>query len=532
MRTRSIHVLLLFCLSAALLHGQRFFPDDPLEVTPKPRPVKDLKNRKLSDYYDLFSNQFATLGEPQPEVGPKIRAQGVSTLGEPMEGPWWEKRHYYRRMSIEELKQGPGRGTVPDMSKKWTVVSAKNEGITPGFVIIDGNKRRFFIKFDPITNPEMATSADAIVSRLFYAMGYHVPENHVVYFSPDQLEIGGDVEISDKLGRPRKMTDRDVTEILLKVPKTEDGKYRATASLALPGKPIGPPRYYGTRTDDPNDIVPHEHRRDLRGLHVIDAWVNHDDSRAINNLDIVTEEGGIPHVKHYQLDFGSTLGSGTQQPNSPRSGAYFFTWKESAKQLFTLGAVPPYWAFADYPDYPSLGRFEWKVFDPEKWVPEYPNAAFRNRLPDDEFWGAKLVTAFTDEEIKAIVSTGQLTNKAAEEWLVECLIQRRNKIGKAYFPKVLPLDKFTIDGGEVKWEDIGAKLGYTQAAQVDLAWSRFDNNTGSKSPLGVTGPRLPNTTDGYSLLTLKSRAKPAQTIDVYVRHQGGNARIVGIERNW
>ena len=44
--------------------------------------------------------------------------------------------------------------------------------------------------------------------------------------------------------------------------------------------------------------------------------------------------------------------------------------------------------FASYPRFPSIGKIEWKVFDPERWVPEYPNPAFLNRLPDDEFWGA------------------------------------------------------------------------------------------------------------------------------------------------
>ena len=32
-----------------------------------------------------------------------------------------------------------------------------------------------------------------------------------------------------------------------------------------------------------------------------------------------------------------------------------------------------------------------------------PITAFENRLPDDTFWAAKQVMAFTDEEIRAIV---------------------------------------------------------------------------------------------------------------------------------
>ena len=114
----------------------------------------------------------------------------MSTLGEPLQGAWWVKRHYYKKMTIAELKRVPGPDVLPSASGKWTVVSAKNEGVTPGFVILDANKRRFFIKFDPLTNPQMATSADAITSRFFYAMGFHVPDNNIIYFEPDQLVLG------------------------------------------------------------------------------------------------------------------------------------------------------------------------------------------------------------------------------------------------------------------------------------------------------------------------------------------------------
>jgi len=526
------NIVLLFVVVAAA-HAQRFYPDDPLEFEPPPHPVKDIKNRKLSDYFDLLNNQFRRAGEKQPEKGPPIRAKGVSTLGEPLQGSWWMKRHYYRKMTIDELKRVPGPDVMPSTSTKWTVVSAKNEGITPGFVILDANKRRFFIKFDPLTNLEMATTADAVTSRFFHALGFHVPDNNIVYFDVDQLVLGEDVTLPGKDGKPRKMTRRDLVEILLKVPRLPDKRYRATASLTLPGKVVGPPRYSGARTDDPNDIVPHEHRRDQRGLQVIDSWLAHDDSRAINNLDTVVTEDGRTFIRHYQLDFGSTLGSGTQRANSPRSGAYYFDWGDSARQFFTLGLAPPYWQFAHYPHFPSIGKFEWKVFDPERWVPEYPNPAFLNRLPDDEFWGAKLVTAFSDEEIRAIVSMGQLSDKKAEEWLVECLVKRRDKVGRAYFAKLLPLDKFFIQNEEVAWEDLGAKLNYTQAADVSLQWSSFDNSSGVKTPIaGSTSKRIPTLASGYSCLTIQDRRKPSHTIDVFLRHGGGAGQIVGVDRNW
>ncbi|MBL8173572.1 MAG: hypothetical protein JNK48_02825 [Bryobacterales bacterium] len=526
---RYLWTLVLIPLSLA---GQRFYADDPLEFEPKPRNVPMAANRKLSDYYDLFSNQFGRPGERNSELGEPTRAKGVSTLGEPMQGAWWMKRHYYKRMSLEALQLGAG-GRTPPSEGKWTIVSAKNEGVTPGFTVVDGAKRMFFVKFDPMSNPEMATAADAVTGRLFHAMGYHVPDNYIVYFSEERLEIGKDVKITGMLGKKRPMVWADVEEILRKVPKTADGKYRATASLALPGKPIGPPRYFGTRADDPNDVVPHEHRRDYRGLHVIDAWLDHDDSRAINNIDILVKEGGAQYIRHYQLDFGSTLGSATAKANSARSGTYFFSWKESAAQLFTLGLYVPYWAKADYPKFESIGKFEYKVFDPERWVPEYPNVAFLNRLPDDEFWAAKQVTAFTDEELKAIVAKGELSDAKAAEWLWRCLVERRNKIGRAYFTKVLPFDEFRVEGGELRWTDLPAKLGYWGETAVDVQWSSFDNGAGRKSPIaGQSGTKLPAMREGYWCATLTSRSKKTQTIDVYLRYSGGETAVVGIDRTW
>ena len=512
--------------------GQRFLADDPLQSEPRPRPVGELLTRKFSDYYDLFSNQFGERGKEQPKSGPPSASQAINTMGEPLESGWWQRRHYYKRMSIEQLTNGPGHRTPPSTAGKWTVLAVKAEGVTPGFTMIDSAKRRYFVKFDPMTNPEMATAADSISARFFYALGYWVPDNYIIFFKPEQLELKEGVELADAAGKRRKMTREDLVTILKKVPLTKDGLYRATASLAVEGKPIGPPRYFGTRTDDPNDIVPHEHRRDLRGLHVFCAWLDHDDSRAINNLDTVVTTDGVPAVRHYLLDFGSTLGSGTERPNSPRSGAYYFSWKNSARQLFTLGLAPPYWAFANFPNYPAIGRIEWKVFDPEKWVPEYPNVAFLNRLPDDEFWAAKQVMAFTDEEIKAIVGVGQYTDQKGADWLIECLRERRNKIGKIYFAKVLPLDRFRIEGASLAWDDLSKEHGMGGVADIKVSWSRFDNKASAKTALpGSTGNAVPDGAE-YMAADLTSAARPKQAVTVYVRRNGGAISVVGLDRTW
>jgi hypothetical protein len=231
MRHTLLFVLLVsFGLS---LEAQKFRSDDPLEGEPKPAPAEKAARRNLSDVYDFFSHTLDTPGELNRNQREPIPAQAVNTLGEPMQGAWWVKRHYYTPMSIEQLISGPGSAHPPSAEGPWTVVGAKTEGITPGFVMLDANQQLYFIKFDPRTNPEMATGADHVSIRLVHALGYHVPENYVVEFSENMLVLGEDVTLADRLGRRRRMTHRDLNEMLLKVPKQKDGRFRATASRAF-----------------------------------------------------------------------------------------------------------------------------------------------------------------------------------------------------------------------------------------------------------------------------------------------------------
>ena len=87
---------------------------------------------------------------------------------------------------------------------------------------------------------------------------------------------------------------------------------------------------------------------------------------------------------------------------------------------------------------PEVGRFEYENFNPRIWRNNYPAPAFELHNPGDAFWGAKKAMAFSDDAIHAILSTAQYSDPRTAEWVVKCLIERRTKIGRAFFEDVLP----------------------------------------------------------------------------------------------
>jgi hypothetical protein len=512
--------------SVSSVGAQTFFADDPVAKWPAPRNTTTVQPRRINEYYDFFQNIMFRPGELAEKAGSPIPARAVNTMGEVPDSEWYTNRHYSRRMTSDELMRGPGNAEPPSTKGHWRVVSAKNEGITPGFTIVDAEGRRYLLKFDPPANPDMASAADVISSKFLYALGYNVPENYIVRFRPEQLSIDSSTKYTDHYGRRRAMTEKDLREVTARIAMSDSGEIRALASRFIPGAPVGPFRYNGTRSDDPNDTVPHEHRRDLRGLRVFASWLGHDDSKSLNTLDTLVKENGVQYVKHYLIDFGASLGSASYGPNSPRSGSdYLFQWGPAAKQFMSFGFAVPKWARGKYPEIPSVGAFEYEVFDAERWVPEYPNSAFSNMDADDAFWAARQVMAFTDEDIRTIVTTGEYTDKRAEEWVIRCLIERRNKIGRAFLTHSLPLDRFTIREHRLQFEDLATKH-FGGEKHYNVRWFRFDNMTGARTEIaGETTFAVPAETSPYLMAEVRGeRGGPG--VYVYV----GNGRdVVGRE---
>ncbi len=514
----------------------RFLPDDPLWQEPPPRSAAGVQPNHFLNIVDFYKNTFHKKGERNSAANVHP-SEGINTLGEVPDGAWYTNRHWRTRMSLEELARGPHDVGPPDTSGVWTVVAAKSEGVTPGFTIEDARGRRYLLKFDPKKNPELVTAADVISARFLYAFGYWVPENYIVRFRFDQLRMKPGVKFTDRFRRVRDLQPEDIKDLLGLVPRLPDGRYRAMASLYIAGKLVGGFKYYARRAGDPNEFARHEHMRVLRGLYVFAAWLNHTDAKALNTLDTLVEDRhGVPYIRHYLIDFGASLGSDSLFPKDPRLGhEYMIDFKPGLVELATLGAkIPPY-ARARYPKDPAVGNINVKTFDPEHWKTNYPNAAFENRLPGDEFWAAKQVMALTDEEIRAVVNAGEFSNPETARQLADILIQRRDKVGRTFFAKLLPLDNFRVENGRLRFDDLAAKYGFAAPQRYSVEWERWDNLArrqigNEEAGTEALTPAVASLPEGsYACATVRG-SPPGRSIRVFLRNQEGGWTVVGLER--
>ena len=409
-------------------------------------------------------------------------------------------------------------GAGPAQTGAWTVTGGKMQGAARGFQIKDATGARFLIKLDGPDWPELATSAEVISTKILYAAGYHVPQNTITTFTLDRLELADDAEIRGDDGE-RPMTRRDLEELLAPYERGPDGIIRGMASEFVQGDVLGPFSFQGTRDGDANDRVRHEQRRELRGLRVIGSWINDADRRAANTLAVYTDER---YVKHYLIDMGSTLGANASSPHRPVHGqAYLIDQRKIVKSLFSLGAYQfPWWYYDPTPLYTAVGYFRADVFEPGEWVPTYPNPAFEQCTARDGYWGAKIVMSFSDADLAAIVETGQISNPEAEAHLLDLLQKRRDKIGRYWFDKVNPLDRFSVTAGtagppQLRFEDLAVKGDLEPASARHYSYRMYLDEALLGSSHSTTNTQFPLALDGTPLgplLDSRGRTAPHERV--------------------
>jgi hypothetical protein len=393
-------------------------------------------------------------------------AANVNALDEVPNSTWFTNRIGFFPMTAREAARGPGEGNGPDRSGPWTIWSAKTEGVTPGFNIRDAKGDAYLIKFDPQGFPGLTTGPGAISGRILWAAGYNVPEDAVVTFRREDLVLDEGVKIKEK-GVKREMTEGDVDAILARVEQVSPGEYLAISSKFLTGTPIGPFDYKNRRKDDPNDRVKHQNRRELRGLRVFAAWLNHFDTKQHNSLDMYVEEDGRRFVRHYLIDFASTIGVGANGPTPMYGWEYAFDVPQVLARLLALGFHEDDWRRIERPEgLAEVGYWGTEHYNPKGFKSLLPNSAFALMTDRDGYWAAKIIAAFTDEQLRAICETAKYRDRAATEHVARVLAKRRDIIAREWFSRVPPIDFFRVDGGRLVASDLGTERGLWSAEET------------------------------------------------------------------
>jgi len=520
----------------------KFYPDDPLQREPETQDASKVAEWDILLTYDLLQNLLTTRGDTRDQ-----RARNVNTIDEVPDSNWFTNRVLARPMSTAELMRGPQTGNGP-AAGVLTLIRPKSAGVTPGFVARDAGGVTWFIQFDAPGHDEAASAASMVANKIFYALGYWQTENYLAEIRPGDVRIGDNVMLKLPDGRRRPFRRADLDEIFTRSARRPDGAYRMLASRALSGRPIGGFRYDGTRPDDPNDIVPHEHRRELRALHVFGAWTNLVDMKAGNTLDVVVEEGGKSVVRHYLQDVGSTFGTGALGPHAYEEGYEHLLEPDTIrKRLLTLGFFLRPWQRIPYDEHPAIGRFEGDRFDPREWKPRAPTAALARARADDHFWAARRVMAFSDEMIRAMVKTGGYTDPDAERLLADVLIKRRDRIGRTYLPAINPVvDPALAADGTLKFTNAAVEAGVAPAPrEYRIGWFAFNNATNESRAIGettsgstsATAPRSAiedTSADGLLRVDIDSVAADypswAEPVHAYFRRGDVGWKLVGLER--
>lgn len=513
--------------------AQRFLPDDPLWDDPDrldmPVPVES----SSSDYMRFLVNTFQGPGQSQSP------AANVNTLGEVPNSSWYTNRHYRSPMTVPELRQGNTHetpvGMPPGLSAEtWRVVAVTSTRATRSMIVegdVGGTTHRYHMRFDPKGHLGLGTGASVVTNRAYYALGYNVPALHVVHVDPDRLEPGDGVVKSD------------LTNLLMSVAAGEEGLYRATVKR-IPEtvvKRIGPFKFHGMRPDDGNDVFPHEQRRELRGLRIAAAWLNHTGIRSTRTLDVAVEQDGRTFVRHYLYRTYESLGAATDGPKEPWMGhEHLVEFNPVLSRIGTLGLSGGDWIQAEYPSVEGVGRFGASYFRPEQWRAEHPNPAFARCDSADAFWMAKQIAYFTRTEIQAFVDAADYPTRQARDYVVTVLTARRDSIAKTYLDFGGGLDRFEVIGDTLTFQDVMARYGLDAAPALrQVVWHEYDNadeTLGERIASGLARREavpIPESTSDF--LRVRFRTPGIGLTDVYLRQIGregerGVYEVVGISR--
>jgi hypothetical protein len=493
-------------------------------------------------------------------VDPAGPAPNVNAFDEVPDSAWFSNRLGVRRPSRPELLAGAcsptdlldGEAAAPG---SWVIDQGKPNGASPGFRIKVAGKFKFLLKTDSTLQPERPTAASAIGAAIYHAVGFNTSCEQIVYFDPKVFTLLPGLIVTDNTGVPRPFDERALAKVFGQAER-RGNLLRMQASAWLPGYLLGPFRYEGRRDDDPNDVIPHEDRRELRGARVLAAWINHFDAREQNTMDTwiasgEVKDGSPGYVRHYYLDTSDSFGSEWDWDEISRrlGNSYLLDWGDIGSDFITLGLrTRPWEAARRTPGYELFGYFHYRGFEPDGWKNEYPNPAFSRATEHDNAWMARILSKLEREDIEQLVSLGKLSHPEHAVFLTEVLEQRLRRILERYFSRLSPLAEPHLESPRTlclldlaRRRNVAPAFEFRYEARVrgpngKLTRLEVQDRSGGTVCL-VLPPRAPHggTADDdpsrYTVVTIENRfAKYPLEVHLYDLGPRRGVRVVGLER--
>ena len=486
-------------------------------------------------------------------------AVNANSFDEVADSAWFTNTLGAHDMTLAELKAGACK---PDelldgesaAEGAWLIDKGKDNGASLGFRVNIKGKGKYLFKTDPKGQPERATAASVIGAAAYNAVGFYTSCEQVVYFKPTVLKLMPGLRYENNSGVVRDFDKKALQGVLDEATKRGE-LVRMQASAWLPGQLIGPFRYEDTRSDDPNDIIPHDDRRELRGGRLLAAWINHFDAREQNSMDSWIADAGKKgppdsspgYVRHYYLDTSDSLGSEWDWDGISRrmSHSYLLDWGDIGLDFVSLGIPTRPWERVERAKgHEKFGYFDIASFVPEDWKNEYPNPAFSRMTERDGAWMARILARFSPEMVNALAEDGRFSDPSDTAYIATVLNARLEKILARYLTRLSPLTDVRVEGGNqlcaldlARYRHLrpGEQFRYSAelAAGASLPVSpRPDDTACVALPQRSLPAALPdNAPERYRVVSISNGVSPGPLlVHLYELGAARGFRVVGLER--
>jgi hypothetical protein len=481
-------------------------------------------------------------------------ARNVNAQGEVPDSSWFVNRNHRRPRSPAELRRGAARTTGPSLLSPWIVRWAARTPAGLRVAITDEQLQRFVLSFDAPGHRRLATTAELVATLVLHALGFHVPERHLVLVERSQLRVTA----ASRLRRPdtrsragdSPLRPPDAKRLLDRLDRLTDGSLWSVATRDDGSQDLGPFRFTGRRTDDANDYVDHQRRRELRGLWPVAALLN---------LTRISSQVGRDHlratrpryVEHRLVQLRSALGSTRRGEPKPLDEGFrsALSFRRMLRQAITFSAISERWRKLHHQRrrqlkrWPSLGWLPAEGFTARSFRPHLGNAAFSQADDRDRFWGARLVASLTTPQLRAIVAEAMLP-KAEAKRLLSALTIRRRAVLRHTLAARAPFDGYRVlvAARRLCFVDLWRREGFDAERlvtyQVRLRSDRglVATTTGQhRSRCSLVCVALPRPTtlvkdDGYRVLEIRRADVSQSWARIHLRPGPTSWRIAGIER--